>query len=207
MVIGSLRPRRVAPHPAIRLQDRADAIPQFAADDGRVLRLVPLFLVPQLTKVGPVAEELVDVALVDRSALAGLAVLRGPGFRRHAIQFQLLDESRTGAEFNEALEDVPDQFGLAFVGHQSTVLHVVAQRWHAAHPHTLALAGCDLVANAFAGDFSFEQGEGQQDVQHQAAHRGRRVELLGDRHERHTKAFEHFDHLGEVRQAESPRVL
>jgi hypothetical protein len=144
-----------------------DAVPQFAADDGRVFGLVPLVLVPQLAKVGPVAEELVDVALVDRSAIAGLAVLRGPRLRRHAIQFQLLDQRRTGAEFDEALEDVPDQLGLALVGHQSAVLDVVAQRWHAAHPHALALAGRDLVADAFAGDLALELGEGQQDVQHQ----------------------------------------
>ena len=127
--------------------------------------------------------------------------MRGPRLRRHAIQFQLLDQRRTGAEFNEALEYVPDQFGLAFVGHQSAVLDVVAQRWHAAHPHALALAGCDLVADAFAGDLALELGEGQQDVQHQPTHRGRRVELLGDRHERHAVALEHLDHLGEVRQA------
>ena len=56
-------PSRVASHPAIGGQDRVNAIPQFAADDGRVLRLVPLVLVPQFAKVGPVAEELVDVAL------------------------------------------------------------------------------------------------------------------------------------------------
>ena len=64
-----------------------------------------------------------------------------------------------------------------------------------------------IVFGAFAGDFSFELGEGQQDVQHQAAHRGRRVELLGDRHERHTKAFEHFDHLGEVCEAACQAIL
>jgi hypothetical protein len=98
-------------------------------------------------------------------------------------------------------KDVPDQLGLAFVGHQPAVLDVVAQRRHAAHPHTLALAGRDLVADALAGDLALELGEGQQDVQHQPPHRGRRVELLGDRHERHAIAFEHFDHLGEVRQA------
>jgi hypothetical protein len=109
--------------------------------------------------------------------------------------------SGAGTEFDEALEDVPDQLGLTLVGHQPSVLDVVAQRRHAAHPHALALAGRDLVADALAGDLALELGEGQQDVQHQAAHRGRRVELLGDRHERHAVALEHFDHLGEVRQA------
>ena len=199
--IGNLGPRRVAPHPAIRLQDRVDAVPQFATDDRRVFGLVPLILVPQLAKVSPVAQELVDVALVDRPAIARLAVLCGPGLRRHAIQFQLLDQCGAGPEFDEALEDVPDQLGLAFVGHQSAVLDVVAQRRHAPHPHAFALAGRDLVADALASDLALELREGEQDVQHQPTHGGRRVELLGDRHERHAIAFEHFDHLGEVRQA------
>ena len=102
-------PRCVAAHPAIGGQDRVDAVPQFAADDGWMFGLVPLILVPQLTKVGSVAEELVDMALVDRSTIARLAVLRGPRLRRYAIQFQLLDQRSTGAEFDETLKDVPDQ--------------------------------------------------------------------------------------------------
>lgn len=62
--IGNLGPRRVAPHSAIRLQDCVDAVPQFAADDGRMLGLVPLVLVPQLAEVGAVAQELVFLPLV-----------------------------------------------------------------------------------------------------------------------------------------------
>lgn len=195
------RPRCIAAHPAIGGQDRMDAVPQFAADDRRMFGLVPLLLVPQLAKLCPVAEELVDVPLVDRSAVAGLAVLRGPRLRSHAIQFQLLDQRRTGAKFDEALKDVPDELGLALVRYQPPVLDVIAQRWHAAHPHAFALAGCDLVADAFARDLTFELREGQQDVQHQPSHGCRRVELLGDRYERDAVALEHFDHLGEVRQA------
>lgn len=40
--IGNLGPRHVAPHPAIRLQDRVDAVPQFATDDRRVFGQVLL---------------------------------------------------------------------------------------------------------------------------------------------------------------------
>jgi hypothetical protein len=40
------------------------------------------------------------------------------------------------------------------------ILDAIAERWHAAHPHALLLRGGDLVANAFAGDFAFELGEG-----------------------------------------------
>ena len=41
-------------------------------------------------------------------------------------------------------------------------------------------------------------GEGQQDIERQASHRGRGIELLGDRDEGHRMCVEHFDHLGEV---------
>ena len=46
----------------------------------------------------------------------------------------------------------------------------------------------------------------QQDVQHQPAHRGRGVELLGDRDEGHPVALEHLDHLGEVGEASGQAV-
>lgn len=53
---GNLRPRRVAARLAIRLRNRVDVVPQFAVDDGRMLRrappvLAPQILAPQLAKV------------------------------------------------------------------------------------------------------------------------------------------------------------
>ncbi len=77
---------------------------------------------------------------------------------------------------------------------------VITQGHDSAHPHAFAFGGRDLVADAFPGDLALELGEGEQDVEGQTAHRSRRIELLGDRHERDTLGIEHFDHLGEVRQ-------
>src|SRR5690625_49978 len=94
-----------------------------------------------------------------------------------------------------------NQLGLALIGHQPAVCHVVSKWWYASHPHTLTLAGRDLVADTLTGDLAFELSKRQQDVQHQPTHRGRRVELLGDRHEGYAVALEHLDHLGKVRQA------
>ena len=76
--------------------------------------------------------------------------------------FQLLDQCCAGAEFDKALEDVPDQLGLALVRHQPPVLDVVAQRRHAAHPHVFAFSGRELVADALAGHLAFELDAGQQ---------------------------------------------
>src|SRR5690606_39378330 len=95
-------------------------------------------------EVGAVVEQLVHQTLVDQLAFPDLAALRGPGFRRHAVQPQLLDQHRAGAELDETAEDVADQLGLAFVWDQPAVLDVVAKWRHAAHPHALALAGGDL---------------------------------------------------------------
>ena len=72
--------------------------------------------------------------------------------------------------------------------HQMTVLDPVAQRHHAAHPHALLLRGSDLVADALGGDLTLELREGEEDVEGQPPHRGRGVELLGDRDERHIVA-------------------
>ncbi|KRH78602.1 hypothetical protein FERRO_15930 [Ferrovum sp. JA12] len=195
------RPGGVAANPTVGGEDGVHLVPQLSVDDRWMLGLVPLLLVAQFTEVGPVVEQLVDQPLVDRLAVSGLAVLRGPRLGRHAVELQLLEQHRAGAQFNEALEDVPDELGLTFVGHQSAVLDVVTEGRHAAHPHALALTGGDLVADALAGDLALELCEGQQDVQHQPPHRRGGVELLGDRHERHAIALEHLDHLGEVREA------
>src|SRR6202011_5347594 len=69
---------------------------------------------------------------------------------------------------------------------------------HATHPHALLLRGGDLVADALSCDLALELGEGQQNVQGQATHRGRRVELLRHRHEGDALRIEDLDDLGEV---------
>ena len=80
------------------------------------------------------------------------------------------------------------------------VLDVIAERRLAAHPHALLLGGCDLVANALAGDLTLELGEGQKDIERQPSHGAGGVELLGHRYEGDGILVEHLDDLGEVRQ-------
>ena len=63
---------------------------------------------------------------------------------------------------------------------ERSVLDPVAERNHSAHPDALLLRRGDLVPDAFAGDFAFELGEGQQDVQGQSPHAGRVCIHLGD---------------------------
>ena len=49
----------------------------------------------------------------------------------------------------------------------------------------LRLGSRDLVPDPLARDLSLKLREGQQHVQRQTAHRGRGIELLGDRDEAH----------------------
>ncbi len=114
---------------------------------------------------------------------------------------QPLHEQGRGYRVRKLCKQAANHRRLRLVDHQLALGHVVPERWHAAHPHALALAGCDLVADAFARHLTLELRERQQHVQHQPPHRRGCVELLRDRHERHVITLEHLDHLGEVRQA------
>ncbi len=94
--------------------------------------------------------------------------------------------------------DLDNDASLGVVDDELAVFHVITQWRHAAHPHALFLGGGDLVADAFAGDFPLELGEGQKDIQGQPSHAGGGVELLGDRHERDAAAVEDIDELGKI---------
>jgi len=79
-----------------------------------------------------------------------------------------------------AAVDLDNDAGLGVVDDELAAFHIITQWRHAAHPHALFLGRGDLVANAFAGDFPLELGEGQKDIQGQPSHAGGGVELLGD---------------------------
>ncbi len=66
-------------------------------------------------------------------------------------------------------------------------MHLVAERDQTTHPHSLLLGGGDLVADPLARHLALELGEGQQDIERQASHRARGIELLGNRDERHPR--------------------
>ena len=79
----------------------------------------------------------------------------------------------------------------------------IPQRHHAADPDASLFRRGDLVANALAGDLSLELGEGQEHIQSQPPHAGRRIEGLRHRNERDALGVEEFDQFGEI--GERPR--
>ena len=101
---------------------------------------------------------------------------------------------------------MPDRLGLFWVHDQLAVAQVVAERHGPSHPHALALAGGDLVADALASDLALELREGQQHVERQPAHAGGGVELLGDGHEGGAMAVQHLHDLGEVGEGSSEAI-
>jgi hypothetical protein len=60
--------------------------------------------------------------------------------------------------------------------------------------------GSNLVADTLGSDLPLELGKGQKHVEGQPAHRGRSVELLGDRDKRHAMRVEQLDQLGKIGQ-------
>src|SRR6516162_7272112 len=72
------------------------------------------------------------------------------------------------------------------------------KRRHPAHPHPLLLRGGDLVADALADDLTLELRKGQQNIEGQATHRRRRVELLRDRDKGGVSRIEDLDDLGKI---------
>src|SRR6266516_6349810 len=92
------------------------------------------------------------------------------------------------AECQIALKDQPHGFSLGDIDDEFALLNVIAERDGASHPHTLAAGGGKLIADALAGDLPLKLGKRQQHVEVEPTHRGRGVELLSDRHERHARA-------------------
>jgi hypothetical protein len=102
------------------------------------------------------------------------------------------------AQFGIAPEDHPDSQRLRLIHGQLALLDVVTERHIAAHPHALLLRGRNFVADALAGDLALELGEGEQHVERQTPHRGRRIELLRHRHKGRIVRIEDVDNLGEI---------
>src|SRR6266851_3310266 len=167
-----------------------------SVDAGRDTRA----FVAHLADVDGVAEQ-----CVERTAREGLLTRAGPTTRyaplgAETIAVKLRLEQAHATQRAVALEDLSDCGGFGFDNCKLPVAHRVAERDQTAHPHPLAFRGRDLVADALAGDLAFELGEREQDVEGQASHRSRGVELLRYGDEGDLVSVEDLDHPREVRK-------
>src|SRR5262245_29076759 len=160
-------------------------------------------LVTHLAYVRDVGEQPVEAGAGERLAATLLACPRLPALADPAAGLQVLDYGQERAVFQVELEDDPHALGLVGVDRElrGARLHVIAQQWVSASPLASAPCGGDLVAGALGDDLALELGEREQHIEHQAAHRGRGVELLGDRDEGDLALLEGAHHTGEVEQA------
>ena len=95
----------------------------------------------------------------------GVAVCQYPPLAPNSRDIKFCLQHAHRSELYISPEDMDDGASFLLVDDQFSVLHVVAKRRQTAHPHALLLGSCDLVADAFAGDFPLELGEGEQHVQ------------------------------------------
>src|SRR6266550_6930669 len=99
--------------------------------------------------------------------------------RNLAVECLAVRQGRSNPDARHGAQD-DWRSGLVSIDDELAVFHVVSERWHAAHPHTLFLGGSDLVAHTLANDLALKLGEGQQHVEREPSHAGRGVELLRD---------------------------
>ena len=96
------------------------------------------------------------------------------------------------------MEDEADSLGFLLDNGDAPVIHDVAEGQGAAHPQPLALGGGDLVPNSFRCNLPLELGERQQHIEGQPSHRGRGIELLRHRDERHPVSIKQFHQFSEI---------
>src|SRR6266404_9636739 len=139
-----------------------------------------LLLVDDLAAIDAVLQHQVEPAAREWLAASQATRCARPQLALDAVGVQLVLQQPDRAEFGIAAKDEAHGLRLAFDDDELAVLRPIPERRHAAYPHPFLLRGGDLVSDALADDLALELREGQQNVEGQAPHRGRRVELLRD---------------------------
>src|SRR5450755_2035179 len=105
-----------------------------------------------------------------------LSCCANPFLTLDALFVEMSLELRNRTQFEVPAVKVVDEPGFLLVHHQFPLLHVIAKRHSATHPHSFAFRGCNFVPNPFSCHLSFELSEGKQDVESQTPHGGSGVE-------------------------------
>src|ERR1700674_2333416 len=113
-------------------------------------------LVHRLAAIDPVPQQ-----IIERPATEGPASDRPSGFGNtvlaaNAQPIKLGSQCPDAAKFQVQVEDQFDGLGLSRVDHETPDDDDVPERHVAAHPHTLAAGGRQLVADALACDLPLE---------------------------------------------------
>lgn len=161
--------------------------PDRSVYDCLMLAGMPNLAVPNLAEIDGVGEQFVERTATEQLSSRFDPFPGNPDLRDDPVAGQFFLEQADRAEFQIPFEDVTDCHGFRFVDHQTPLAPVIAERYRTPHPKAALLGGGNLVANALAGHLTLELCEREQHIQREPTHRGRGVELLSHRHERHAR--------------------
>ena len=172
---------------------------KITVENGRLLAGKDLTPEDDLADIEPVAQKIGERATGKRDPSHRAAGLERSQLGDDPPLAEVHPDAVEAAKREIAAEDSANPLRFLFHRNDPAVLGLISKRGHAADPQPLALGGGNLVANALGGDFPLELGKRQQHIQGQSPHRGGRVELLGDRDERHPMLVEQLDELWQSR--------
>src|SRR4029077_14573708 len=128
-----------------------------------------------------VPEEVGEGSSSKRYASAGLARAEGPCLGADVLCPEIAHEFVDAGYLEISAKDHPDPFSFVLDDDELAVHQLIAEGEGAAHPKSFALGGSNLVPDALGSHLPLKLGKGQEHVEGQTTHRGRRIELLGDR--------------------------
>ena len=125
-------------------------LPQVRFDDRHVLAGIDIALVHDPAAVEPVLQHRIERPSGQHLPAAHLGGgSQWPGFAAHPGRGELRLQQTDRAECQIELEDLDDSCRLGRVDHQLALLHVVAERHNATHPHAFALRSCGQTVSRF----------------------------------------------------------
>src|SRR6516162_7492200 len=184
----------------IGLEQRLQAVKSLAVDDRLVLAFEPFAAVMDFTEIDPVLEEVGEGAISEGNAAIVFGDFRVTALGDDAALVEISHQAGKGFALQVPAKDGSDRLGLGLVDDKLLVPGIITQRDCPPGPFALLSGGGDLVPDPLGGKFPLELGKGEKDIERQPAHRGGRVELLGDRHKGDRAGIKGLDQLGKISQ-------
>src|ERR1700747_324730 len=158
-------------------KQKLDPVPCLPIND-RIVKTI-MALVGQPPNVDRVRQDLVEMAPADQPTAYDLARPVNPEWQPGVVLVEKCLEPHDAADLEIAPIEIAHEHGMLLDNMERPVLDPIAEGNHASHPDALPLRGGDLVPDPLASDLALKLGEGEEHIQGQSSHAGRRVERLG----------------------------
>jgi hypothetical protein len=116
-------------------------------------------LVNDLASINPVLQEMVECPSTKGAPAEHLTGRQGTPLAPHAALSKIFLQRKDTPQGKVPAENQADLFGLFGIDHQFPVLHVIAERDGASHPHAFATRGRKFIADPLTGELALELGE------------------------------------------------